>query len=120
MATGCGTGLPVPVRLTVCALPLALSTIVRVPVALPFTMGWNVTLMVQFVAAGNTAGQLFVCANGWLAVMLEMFRPALPVFVNATGCEALVVPTSRGEKLRLAGDRATAGAGVNPVPLRET
>ena len=112
--------MPVPLRFTVCGLPLALSIIVRVPVALPLTMGWNVTLIVQFAAAANTAGQLFVCANGWLAVMLEMFRPALPVFVNATGCEALVDPTSRGEKLRLAGDRATAGAGVNPVPLRET
>src|SRR5437016_2310892 len=120
MATGCGTGLPIPARPTVCGPPLALSTIVRVPLALPLTMGWNATLMVQFAAAANTVGQLFVCANGWLAVMLEMFRPALPVFVNATSCEALVVPTSRGEKLRLAGDRAAAGAGVNPVPLRET
>src|SRR5438876_11168640 len=120
MATGCGTGLPVPLRFTVCGLPLALSIIVRVPVALPLTMGWNVTLIVQFAAAANTAGQLFVCANGWPALMLEMFRLAVPVFVNVTGCGALVVPTSRGEKLRLAGDRDAAGAGANPVQARET
>src|SRR5438552_16287277 len=120
MATGCGAGLPVPLRFAVCGLPPALSTIVRVPVALPLTMGWNVTLIVQFAAAGKPAGQLFVCANGRLVVMLEILRLAVPVFVNVTGCGALVVPTSRGEKLRLAGDRAAAGAGVNPVSLRET
>jgi len=62
---------------------------------------------------------LFVCVNGRLAVMLEMFRPAVPVFAKVTGWGAPVVPTNWGRKLRGAGDRETAGAGVNPVPLKE-
>src|SRR2546430_13960607 len=70
IATGCGMGLPVPLRLTVCGLPLALSRIVRVPVALPLTTGWNVTLIVQFAAAAKVVGQLFVCANGCPALVL--------------------------------------------------
>ena len=52
--------------------------------------------------------------------MLEMLRLALPVFVSVTGWGALVVPTSCGEKGKCEGVRDTAGAGVNPVPLRDT
>src|SRR5258708_37010329 len=52
--------------------------------------------------------------------MLETLRLAVPVFAKVTGWGALVVPTICGEKFTEAGDRDTAGAGVNPVPLRET
>ena len=38
---------PVPVRLTVCGLPLALSVIVIVPFCAPVAVGVNVTLMVH-------------------------------------------------------------------------
>src|SRR5258708_15545010 len=52
--------------------------------------------------------------------MMETRRLAVPVFAKVTGWGALVVPTICGEKFTEAGDRDTAGAGVNPVPLRET
>ena len=47
--------------------------------------------------------------------MLEIVRGAVPEFVKVTDCAALVVPTSCDPKLRLAGEKLTAGA--VPVPL---
>jgi hypothetical protein len=53
---------PVPLRLTLCGLPLALSVIVMAPVRVPVAVGVNVTLIVQLPLAATDAPQVFVCA----------------------------------------------------------
>ena len=57
-----GRAVPVPVRLTVCGLLLALSVIVSVPGWEPVVVGLNVTLTVQVACAGRELPQVFVCA----------------------------------------------------------
>ena len=51
---------PVPVRATVCGLPLALSVTVIVPLTVPFVVGVKVTEIVQLVPAGRLARQVWV------------------------------------------------------------
>jgi hypothetical protein len=51
---------PVPVRLTVCGLPLALSVMVRVPLRTPVAVGVKVTLIVQLAPAPTLAPQVLV------------------------------------------------------------
>lgn len=52
---------PVPVKLTVCGLPLALSENVNVPLTVPATVGVNVTLVVHFAPAATELPHVFVC-----------------------------------------------------------
>ena len=54
--------IPLPVSLTVCGLPTALSLIVRVPVRAPVLLGVvgvKITLMVQLAPADTLDPQLF-------------------------------------------------------------
>jgi len=53
---------PVPVRLTVLGLLVALLVIVSVPVLVPVAVGWNVTFTVQLAPAAMLDPQVFVCA----------------------------------------------------------
>src|SRR5258705_11485587 len=53
---------PVPVRLTICGLPVASSVIVMVPVRVPVAVGVNVTLIVQLAPAATEVPQVLVCA----------------------------------------------------------
>jgi len=53
---------PVPVRLAVCGLFVALSVTLSVAVRVPAAVGLKVTLIVQFAPAATLAPQLFVCA----------------------------------------------------------
>jgi len=55
-------GPPVPVKLAVCGLLLALSVIVSVPGWEPVVVGLSVTLTVQVACAGRELPQVFVCA----------------------------------------------------------
>jgi hypothetical protein len=109
--------MPVPLRVTECGLPLALSVIVTAPFALPALCGVNVTLMVQLAPPESDAGQLLVCAKGWLAAMLLMLRLPPPELVKVTVCGALVVAMVWPENVRLAADKETA-ARVTPVPFK--
>src|SRR5437870_10009620 len=53
--------------------------------------------------------------------MLVMFDEALPVLLSVTAWVPLLVPTSWLAKVRLAGERLTAGAvAAVPVPVRLT
>ena len=53
--------------------------------------------------------------------MLVMFNEAVPLLVRVTDCAALLVPTSWLAKVRLVGERLTAGAlAAVPVPVRFT
>jgi hypothetical protein len=112
---------PVPVRVTTCGLPAALSVIVIVPGWLPVAVGVNVTLIVQFPPAATEAPQVLVCEYAALAAMLVMLNEAVPVLVSVTGCAVLDVFTTWLPKLKVVGDKLTAGAVVAvPVPDRPT
>lgn len=111
---------PVPVRLTVCGLPLALSVMVIEPVRVPVAVGVNVTLIVQGVLAARELGHELE-AKSPLITMLEMESVAVPVFVSVTVCDALVVFSNWLPKIRPVGDRVTAGLfGAVPTPVKLT
>ena len=82
--------------MTICGLFPALSVMVTAPVRVLPTVGVKVTLIVQFAVMASELGtaQVLVWAKSPLALMLVMFRGALPVFVNVTTCGVgLVVVT---------------------------
>src|SRR5258708_19868731 len=114
-------GEPVPVRLTDCGLPEALSVMLRVPVRLPDAVGVNVTLMVQFAPAATELPQVLVWAKSPLAETPVRFSEALPVLESVTDCAALVVPTVWPAKASEEAERLTTGAeAAAPVPVRLT
>ena len=80
--------IPVPVKLTVCGLPLALSVIDRVPPRAPLVVGVKVTLTVQFAPTARLellAGQVLVWEKSPLAPMLLMMTGTVPVLLTVTG-----------------------------------
>jgi hypothetical protein len=101
---------PVPARLTVCGLLLALSVMLTAPVADPVFAGLKVTEMVHFCRGATVLPQVFVWANGTVLVMPLIVNGALPLLIRVTFLTALVVPTTTLPKFRLAGERVTAGA----------
>jgi hypothetical protein len=118
-ALSAGTGLlPVPVRLTVCGLLLALSVIVRVPVRVPPARGVKVTLIVQLALGVSELGHALVWAKSPLTLMMREVNAALPLLLRVTVCGGLVVETVCPAKVRLVVERLTTGA--SPVPLRVT
>ena len=74
----------VPVRETLCGLPVALSLIEIVPVAVPFPAGVNVTEMLQLAPAARDAAQLLVWPKAPPALMLKIVKLAVPVLVRVT------------------------------------
>ena len=75
---------PLPVRLTVWVVGLALSVMVKVPVLVPVVVGLKVTLMVQLALAATLEPQVLVWEKSPLMVMLEMLRVSLPVLLSVT------------------------------------
>jgi len=89
---------PVPVKLTIWGLPLALSVSVRLPERLPVAAGVNVTLITQLLLAATGALVLQVVplaatAKSPVAAMLVKVKDAVPLLVTVTALAALVVPT---------------------------
>ena len=116
---------PLPLKATVCGLPLALSVMVTPALRVPVAVGVKVTLIVQEALAASVLGQLLVWAKSPALVpvsaMLLMVRSALPLLVNVTAWAVLVVLTCWLPKLRLVGLKLTAGAAmVVPEPLKAT
>jgi hypothetical protein len=74
---------PVPERLTVCGLPVALSARVRDAVRVPLAAGLNVTLTEQLALAASELPQVLVwvklLALAPVSVMLVMLIAELPV-----------------------------------------
>ena len=118
-ATG---ALPVPVRLTVCGLPLALSAMLTEAVRAPVAVGVNVTLIVQVPFAATELPQVLVAAKSPGSVpavpILVTVKLAFPVLVRVTACAALVVPRFWFVKVRVPVERLTVGP--LPVPVRAT
>ena len=75
---------PVPVRLTLWVVGLALSVIVTAPVRVPVADGLNVTLMVQPALAATVEPQVLAWEKSPLAVMLVRLRLAFPVLLRVT------------------------------------
>ena len=62
VTAGNAPALPVPVRVTECGLPVALSVTVTLAVRVPTAMGENVTAILQLKPAARGEVQLLVCA----------------------------------------------------------
>jgi hypothetical protein len=111
---------PVPVKLTVCGLPAALSKMLTVAVRVPAAVGVNVMLIVQLPPAATELPQVVVSGKspGLSPVTIKLVMPkrVLPLFVKLTVCAGLLVPTSWLPKVRVEGERPIPGA--VPVPVR--
>ena len=113
---------PVPVRLTVCGLPAALSAILTAAVRAPAAVGVNATLIVQLPPAATEPPHVLLTekspAFAPVRLMPLMLKLVFPVLSRVVLCAALVVPTFWLLKLRLDGVRLTDEA--PPVPVRLT
>jgi hypothetical protein len=85
------TASPVPDRLTLCGLPVALSVTVNKPVRLPDAVGVNVMLKEQLAPAARTPPvvlpggiQVSVSAKSPVMAILVMSSWALPLLVSVT------------------------------------
>jgi hypothetical protein len=88
-----------------------LSLIVIAPVLVPLAVGVKVTDIVHCAPDARLDPQLLLWAKSPEAAMPEIARMALPVFVIVIVFGGLVVPTFCVAKVRLVGDRLTAGTG---------
>ena len=87
-----------PLKLTVCGLPLALSVSVRLPDRVPLAVGVKVTSTTQLAPAATGVLVLQVVppaamAKSPVTAMLVKVKDPVPVLVTVTGLTALVVPT---------------------------
>jgi len=115
--------MPVPDRVTVCGLPLALSAIVSEAVRLPVAVGVKVTFTVMLlpgvtVIGNEPAAKAKSPAFAPVIARLEVVRLAVPVLAMMMGVTALLVFTSWLPKLTATG--LTPKTGAMPVPLRGT
>ena len=115
---------PVPVRLTVCGLPEALSEMESDAVRDPIAVGANVTLRLQLAPAATLAPQVLVWAKSPefapATVMFDMLKVTLPVLVSVTVCGTVVAAMFSCPNARLEAERLRVVAGVNPVPFKLT
>lgn len=113
---------PVPVKLTVCGLVVALSVKVNEALRVPEPDGVNVTLILQLPFAANELPQVVDSAKSPALVPLNpiplMDSVAFPEFVMVTLWDALVEPTETPLKVNVEGEEATTGP--LPVPLKLT
>jgi hypothetical protein len=88
---------PVPERVTVCGLPLALSATLSVAERVPLAEGVKVTLVVQLPPAATELPQVLVWAKLLALVpesaMLVMLKAALPPLVSVIVFAVPVEPT---------------------------
>jgi hypothetical protein len=89
---------------------LALSVIVIEPLIAPAVVGSNSTRIVHCAPTASDVMQLLLCEKLLLATMLLIVIAVVPVLVNVTVCDALVVPTVWPTKVKLAGEKLTTGA----------
>ena len=91
---------PVPLRLTVCGLLLALSVSLSVPVRFPVAVGVKVTLIVQLAPAATEPPQVLVSEKSPLVVIVRGVRAPAPVLVSVSVCAGLEVEIVCPGKLR--------------------
>src|SRR3989454_3839805 len=120
--------MPVPVRVIVCGLPGASSTMFSMALRIPVASGVKLTLIVQ-LAPGATEpaplGQVLPAAKAKSAacapvmVMLVRFSGAPPLLVSVTFCAALVVPMRCSPNALLVAECLADGS-VTPVPVSDS
>jgi hypothetical protein len=97
---------------------LALSVMVREAVRVPTAEGVrNITILLLLPAATEEPQVVFSLKSAALApvmAMFEIFRAALPVFFKVITWGELAESTGSLPKVRLEGDRLTAGADAAP------
>lgn len=112
---------PVPVKATVCGLPVTLSATFRVAVRVPTAVGVNSTLIVQLAPTAKLPAPLHMVpevGNGTpkspafvpVTVKPAKLMAAVPVFETVTLCGALVVPTVCDVNVKLVGAITTGDA----------
>ena len=85
---------PVPVKLDVCGLLLALSLTFKCPVRVPFAVGVKVTLIVQLLLAAKLV--VHVVSDTAKSPFVEIAMPVSAIvwlLVNVNVFSGLVVPT---------------------------
>ncbi len=116
--------LPVPDRLTVCGLPVALSEIASAAVRDPLAAGVKDTTIVQLAPAATELPQLLFWTKSLALVpvkaRLVILKVAVPVLVRVTHWDVLVTSTGWLEKARLVGERVAGPVAAVPVPERLT
>ena len=113
---------PVPLRLTVCGPPIALSSNASFAVDVPVAVGLNATLMVQLPPTTSVVPQVDAVLTNELALVPEKVMPLLNrvtatvlVFFAVMTLDALVDPTLVVGNAMLAGARDTVGVGATVV-----
>src|SRR5947208_1358932 len=116
---------PFPLSATVCGLPLALSVTNSVPVRILEAVGVKVTLIEQLAPAAKVPGlvgqalaPVLVAAKSPEAAKEVIVKAAVPVLVNVTVTDALVVASGSLPRSSHVGANPTAGA--VPFPLSAT
>jgi hypothetical protein len=107
---------PVPLRATLCGLPIALSEMLMVPVLVPLATGLKVTEIVQLAPTLTLVPQVLVWEKSPLVVIVRGVRAPVPVLDSVSVCGELRVETACPEKVRLVAERLTTG--TSPVPLK--
>lgn len=112
----------VPVNVTVCGLPVALSVNVIAPVRVPAAVGLNEIWKVQLDESTAMLGHCAVVApaKSPVVTMLVKVTFTLPLFETVTVCVALVVPTVCEAKVSIVGEIVIVPKGAAPVPLNVT
>lgn len=114
-AMGAGGAVPVPLSVTPCGDPVALSVTETEAVSLPGIVGANFTAMVQvaFAAKGLVLTQLSLSTKFAALVPVTAIAVtksgAVPEFFRTTFCAVLVVPSVWLPKLSTAGVSVTVG-----------
>src|SRR2546425_1017390 len=121
LTAGALKAVPVPVKLPTLGLSLWLSLIVMLPVRLPAPVGVKVTLMLHFFFNDTAPTEIYPLSLPDALPILVMLNEAVPLLVRVTACAPLLVPTGWLAKVRLVGERLTAGAREAwPVPATLT
>jgi len=109
----------VPLNITCCGLPAALSVNEIAPVRIPLELGVNMTRMEQLALTARLAPHVLVWAKSPEAAMLVIESAAVPLLDKVTACEVLVVPTAWLANAKLVGDILTTGSAATAVPVTE-
>ena len=84
--------MPVPLSVTVCGLPAALSVTVKLPFRPPGALGAKVTVIEQLASAAMLLAHLFVSAKSPLIPIVEICSVALPELLKVIVWAALLFP----------------------------
>ena len=122
VTAGAVAATPVPLRLTDCGEPVALSAIDRAAVRVPAAAGLNSTDTVQLAPTASDVPQVVADFRNELALVPVMVSEvsvsaAVPVFFKVTTCAAVVTPTVVEAKVKDVGESVATGVPVLVPPV---